>query len=308
MSLFDKINETAAFIGKKIKSKPYIGISRYGSDPEFLMLNDNGTYLIHTNPTTAIGVDGGGVLTELRPAPAYNVQEHLSNIKALLESPNLNYVRDKKWRAGACVEAIQQCYAAHIGTPRESDYRNWLSMGGHIHIEIPYGTAGAIPAVEQKVFQARLDAFDHVTRTMEAADLLPREESALRRSNGGYGAFGNYHSVNGADGQQRVEYRTPCSWLFSPKNAFILFTAIKLAAVSPITVKRRIPENGTPEKIWEGFVKLFRDFQHIDHDSYIAVNRICKAVHASNLERLGATKIVDLDFKAAWSPAKVEGK
>lgn len=266
---------------------------RIGGDPEFAIINTDGSYHNFHSVSNAIGADHGGMVVELRPAPSYTVNGFLNNVKTLLESPSLNDVRPKKWRAGA-----------HVHVRHPSYGETGISMGGHVHLEIPYNyNSGTIPSVSREVFMARMEAFDHLTQMFEEANLLPKEECALRRSSSGcYGRFGvghNHHTVLGADNQQRIEYRSPCSWLFNPRNAFMLITGLKLAAASPVAVMKNI-QGGSDTKIFEGIVKLFRNFAAVDHDAYIAANKICRSAKSENLDRLRA--IVDTDFKAAWKP------
>lgn len=272
-------------------SESYVNSFRLGCDPEFVLLDSTNRIHRFTSNSRQVGQDHGGLVVELRPLPSYSVKGLLENVKTLLDSPILRDVADKRWRGGAYYNDVNG---------------NTVMLGGHIHIETPYqfGTSGSstIPAVAPDVFAARMDAMDHVTKMFEEIDLLPKVECASRRT-GGYGRFGhtgsyNYHQVTDEyTRQQRVEYRSPCSWLFNPKNAFMLVTALKLATVSPVSVMKVLP-GGSPDKIWEGIVKLYRNFQHIDHDAYLAANKICRSSNPDNIERLKAD--TNVDMKASW--------
>jgi hypothetical protein len=250
-----------------------------GCDPEFSVVDtvtntrvNVGSYGIGANPL--VGSDHGGGVVELRPAPSYTVKGLLNNIKKALASSHTEGIRQFKWRAGA----------------RFND----ISMGGHIHLELPMkGYHG----IKSEVFDERIKACDRLTAEMEHHNILPKEECAARRV-GGYGQFAAVQAAATTNGITRFEYRTPCSWLFDPRNAFIVLTAIKLAAVNPRYALDNVTGQGDDKKRWKEVVKFFRAFRKLDEDAEFVCQSIIKSTHDINLESLKAKP--DEDFQPLW--------
>jgi hypothetical protein len=280
----------------------HINTFRIGADPEFGLIDKEGYWAnpIYCSPAyrdasgytyNPIGSDAGGI-AEIRPEPSYTVQGLLINIKKLLDDPEMNkFYAAYKWRAGAVVTAKRSRQDQDNGLERAQP------VGGHIHLELPFKGYHGIP---DSVFQRRLDACDAMTRVLERLDILPQAESERRRA-GAYGHFGVAYSSGGTI-FARMEYRTPCSWLFSPNAAFITLTGIKLAAVMPDLTINKFSHLETELQRWEALVEYFRHFRTVDSDAFYVYHRILKGRRLDNLKRLKANP--DNDIKVAWAKFK----
>jgi hypothetical protein len=279
----------------------HVNTFKIGCDPEFALRNKTTKALMcvpsesRLHGGNKVGVDHGGAVVELRPDPSYRVLDLLRNIKSLLKNDELMKLKDYEWKAGGVIRTAGGYFQG---------------MGGHVHLELPYqGHHG----VDAAVYNLRVKACDAVTKHLEELDILPREECRIRRSDegGGWGRFGSvqFGSVQVAVGPQsntmtpfyRMEYRTPCSWLFDPKAAFITLTGIKLAATMPELAISTLKGNSTEEK-WGNLVKFFRTFQHIDSDAEFACKRLLKSSNPKCLKPLQVNP--DCDFKGRWDKFK----
>lgn len=278
----------------------HINTFRIGCDPEFSLLDKDGFIKYASYCTSAksddsgysynpIGTDAGGVV-ELRPEPSYTVQGLLVNIKKMLDDPTMNrHYKDYKWRGGALVEAKSRCEGRVIVEKQ--------ALGGHVHLELPFKGYHGIP---DRVFDTRVQACDAVTIVLEELDILPKEE-CKRRQAVGYGKYGQvYHC--GAATFTRMEYRTPCSWLFSPNAAYITLTSIKLAAAMPEVTINKFTNLTTELQRWEAMVEYFRLFRAVDSDAHYVYHKIFKGKRLDNLNRLKAQP--DVDIKVAWAKFK----
>jgi hypothetical protein len=193
---------------------------KVGCDPEFILLGPGGRMKPASDyfPWTGeIGYDHGGRVAEFRPGPTLGIIPIMKKIQALVSRAKAAVAHDGRvlFRAGALC--------------------NGESLGGHVHFGFPafthahnnIGTRNGIPMNARGVATAA--ALDELTKALEHLDILPKNESQLRRTHGqNYGRFGDVRDCHG-----HMEYRTMASWLYDPKVAFLCLTAAKLAAVDP---------------------------------------------------------------------------
>lgn len=256
-----------------------------------------------------IGDDHGGEVVELRPNPSYLVAEVLTNIKNLLSDQTLRPLRKFLWRGGAHVKFrkfIHPDDSRCNRCDRElaycscSNFEDNVYLGGHIHIELPAEGQHGVP---DKVYKERIEACDNVIRTLEALNILPQEECNTRRAvSNGYGKFGAVNSVdNDAETFTRIEYRTPCSWLFSPEAALLTLTGVKLAATNPRLALATLV-GSTDRRLFTNLVKFYDAFQHIDYDAHLVSKKILKSKRASVLEGLQGTHTEN--FRPKWEAAR----
>jgi hypothetical protein len=228
-----------------------------------------------------VGHDHGGEVVELRPNPSYTVSGLIKELKQLLDSPKLSKVRKFKWRAGA--------------------YYAGQAFGGHIHIELPFEDHHGVP---KDVYRERINACDAVIRELERFNLHPQSECEQRRTGSGYGHFGKVTAAQcGEAGRAqyfvRMEYRTPCSWLFDPRIAYITLTGIKLAATNPKFALERLGRGNDTKSLWVNFVKFYRSFRLIDQDALYVCQKFLKTTNPEIIDSLKAD--TEKDIKEVWS-------
>jgi hypothetical protein len=253
-----------------------------GCDPEFVVLEPNGH--IHNvaadfdrDGSGVVGFDHQGLEVEIRPNPARGSYALLKRIQAIIKTnPRLKKIEGFKWRAGAVVK---------------NGNRN-LTLGGHVHLDIsprdPNDRLG-------ETFKLRLNALDRCTKYLEALDILPRDECALRRdvgdpNNAGqrYGKWSDYREKG--DGT-RFEYRTMSSWLYDPTAAYLALTMAKLAATAPQLAVETLKVRSIS---YENLKEFFELFRHKDTNAKRALDKLL----VKNVTQLQAQP--DVDFKNAW--------
>lgn len=244
-----------------------------GCDPEFVVIKDGAHFNVRgvMNAAGPIGWDHNGQVVEIRPRPAksaFTLSKHLGDLIKLL---NLG----DKHKAGA--------YFNDNGVE--------YTLGGHIHLDLPFGR------VEYSERQ-RIVALDEVTYRLEELDVLSKTEMPLRRTRGKaiiraigsgtpYGAFGDVKASN--DGR-RTEYRTMCSWLYSPVTTFLALTSAKLAATHPAETLTHFAFQPATKAKLRGFFELF---QGKDVDAKRAVEMIFE-------RNRNITRDPDVDIVKAW--------
>jgi hypothetical protein len=182
-----------------------------GADPEVVVLDPptlvNGQKSIKNALSDAhfFGWDHNGFVLEPHPAPCFSARGLMANMKKSLDVIS-HRLPSYRLRAGA-----------HYSDP---DTRS-VTLGGHVHLDIPILTRNQI------------DAMDVLTESLEHLDILPKNECLTRFRAGTYGRKSDIRAERG-----RVEYRSMCSWLFSRKTSMLCVTGIKLAAVAPQTLKK----------------------------------------------------------------------
>lgn len=200
-----------------------------GCDPEFVAMDARGQ-IVNTEGTIphagVVGYDHSGDVIEIRPEPAHGTYILIKRLqKEILHNEHLAKLAQYKWRAGAYVQA-----RTTRGTNRV------LTLGGHVHLDMPPKQYGEDP----EVHDLRIAALDRVTDWLEKLDILPLKESIARRTDPNavrlhYGQFSDWRPAGGTGvgAKSRMEYRTMCSWLVDPKVAYLALTTAKIAASMP---------------------------------------------------------------------------
>jgi hypothetical protein len=268
---------------------------KIGCDPEFVVLDSNYGYKHPTTGSLASGVGTDGVPVELRPDPSYTAKGLLENLGSLLNSSSMGTLREYSWRAGAVVSyrcrGIDMCSKCRVDSTIRPHKQ---PIGGHIHIDIPIRSGYDLsPHVNLVVV-----ACDKVIQFLEELNIHPKEECAHRR-NGiqgcYYGGFGSFHSdKKSPEGHCRLEYRTPCSWMSSRKQAFITLTAIKLASACPQLALDVLVGDSIDEK-WKAFSNFIKYFVELDSDAAEAYEKFLSTGDLSLL-----VTPADTDIKEGW--------
>ena len=241
---------------------------KIGSDPEFIPLGPKGGHISLQSILPhlgQVGWDHNGRIAELRPPASRHALTHVKAIARLLNSDAVKPIRDYKWRAGAAYKY-----------PGSGTHE---SLGGHIHFDFPYARRGE-----------KLPALDRLTLQLEQTDVLPRSECETRRE-GHFGHWGDCRPAGRAN-NPRLEYRTPASWLFSPRTALYCLTTYKLALADPMFTLETLSDDGSAAEL-RRFIEAFRNK---DDDADFILERF--------LEHGGLRTIKgnpDADMRTAWS-------
>lgn len=234
-----------------------------GCDPEFVILDGGKVMNLqeYLPKDGEVGYDHGGVEAELRPKPCKGTYALLKRLRTLiLKDGSLNpKLSTYKWRSGATVAINEK--------------RN-LTLGGHVHFGIlPRGLDPTDKAGEK--YDLRVKALDRTTKFLEALDILPRDECALRRDKGDiqnadqkYGRWGDVRNAN--DGKH-IEYRTMASWLFDPTVAYLALTSAKLAAAAPQVALDTLKANNYS---YQNYLNFFELFRHKDTNAKRALEKL----------------------------------
>jgi hypothetical protein len=264
-----------------------------GCDPEFCVLDGQGRVYNVVNEFRdahgEVGFDHGGLEVELRPQPAKGTYALTRRMRTLLlRNAKLNpALVNYKWRAGAVVEHANQ---------------RLLTLGGHVHFGIQ--PRGYDPADRDgSKFDLRIKALDRTTKYLEALDILPRDESTLRRERGdrqnANQRYGRWSDVRIAgergDAAAHIEYRTMASWLFDPKVAYTCLTAAKLACAAPQIALDSLKANNYS---YNNFVKFFEVFRHKDTNAKRALEKLLDGKEVTALQ-----VPPDVNLRTRWEPA-----
>lgn len=199
--------------GSKSKKAKNIWISNtihdtvIGSDPEFLLFENDGNRIIHAG--SKLGFEGelgsDGAMAELRPKPSTTVAEHIGNITDILKyNKYAKSIKDYKW--------LSACYY-------EDGNRDY-PVGGHIHIGNPMKVAKMSQRNKHAFFRVMNKILDELL-ALPLTKLDGEDEGSKRRTScrmsryGGYGFFGEWRPCEG-----RLEHRTLSGmWLVHPSVA-----------------------------------------------------------------------------------------
>lgn len=253
---------------------------KVGCDPEFACLDAHGRLqrvdglVPHDGP---VGYDHGGRIAEFRPRASLSTLQILRNLQKIMNSEGCAGIRQYKWRGGGCYRYPAE---AHRFEP----------LGGHVHLDVKY----LRPGEETEEYRERLGALDRVTLQLEELDILPKEESRYRRIHGVDFApkYGQFSDTRPAGRKPRMEYRSPASWIFSPRVALTALTAIKLACAHP---RRALEVLGREPSSYQlrHFFELFRG----DDDDVRALHDWCFTARKGFK---GVRCNPDVDIKEAW--------
>lgn len=193
-----------------------------GADPEFLLMNGDGTikYAAEVggfHHTDELGSDGP--LAEIRPMPAIEVVDFIENIRHILRNhKNTKLISKYAWMGG--------CY---YHSPREDGVGRAWALGGHIHIGTPSKLARAIESFGDNYKTAIYACLNKVLDEYVAIPMIKvdgKSDSVKRRSQFGY--YGDVRTDHG-----RLEYRALSGeWLTHPKMAEIVVGTAKAVAHS----------------------------------------------------------------------------
>jgi hypothetical protein len=190
---------------------PAVEPTTVGADPEFLLFESNSDKVVRANNIlaheTAVGSDGA--MAELRPKPAIEVEDFISNIRTLLkDNKNTQKIESYRWLA--------HCYHKD----GERDY----PVGGHIHVGNP-DKVTRMGMENRKVFFRTMNKILDELLGVPMIRLDGTDKGNARRTKcamGKYGYFGEWREAGG-----RLEYRTLSGmWLAHPEiSACVIGTA-----------------------------------------------------------------------------------
>ena len=266
-----------------------------GCDPEFVVVAKDGSIFNVAGvmgQRGVVGWDHNGHVVEIRPEPAHGTYAVVKRLqREILGNKTLAEIKGHKWRAGAALRARVR---AGDGLA-DAQGQRLLTLGGHVHLDMPPGDHGGDPAAHEQ----RVEALDRITRQLEHLDILPSRECQTRRNDptarrNGYGQFGDVRTAGGEreGGRTRMEYRTMASWLFHPKVAYICLTGAKLAAVSPATALETLRTTGNA---WGNLERFFGYFKTKDSNARRACERLLEDQSVKGLQF-----DPDVDFKEKW--------
>jgi len=193
-----------------------------GADPEFLLINGDGTvkYAAEVEGfyhTDALGSDGPWA--EIRPDPDINVESFVKNIQDILRNhKNTKLIQKYSWIGGCCYNGL-----------REGGYDRSWPLGGHIHIGTPSKLGGSINSFgklyETSIYSCLNKVLDeYVSIPMIRIDGV--ENAVKRRIE--FGDYGDFRTDHG-----RLEYRALSGeWLTHPRMAEMVIGTVKAIAHS----------------------------------------------------------------------------
>jgi hypothetical protein len=191
-----------------------------GADPEFLLMNGDGTikYAAEVNGFDHFDTLGSdGPWAEIRPEPAVDISDFIHNIRNILNNhKNVELIEKYQWLGG--------CY--YYGLQEGRNERSW-PLGGHIHIGTPARLARSIDSLGKFYEIAVYSCLDKILDeyvSVPAIKIDNKKMSNLRREE--FGEFGDIRTDHG-----RLEYRSLSGeWLTHPKMAEAVVGTVKAIA------------------------------------------------------------------------------
>lgn len=191
-----------------------------GADPEFLLMNADGTIkyaseVADFNHFDTLGSDGPWA--EIRPEPAVDISDFVHNIKNILNNhKNVELIKKYQWIGG--------CY--YYGRQEGREERTW-PLGGHIHIGTPARLARSITSFgkfyETAVYSCLAKTLDEYV-AIPAIKIDGKDNACKRRTE--FGEFGDTRTNH-----DRLEYRSLSGeWLTHPKMAEAVVGTVKAVA------------------------------------------------------------------------------
>ena len=252
-----------------------------GADPEFLLFDNDDKVVRANNILSYNGSLGSdGAMAEIRPIPAINPEDLVSNIRSILSDTSITGpISSYKWKAG--------CY--HKDGAR--DY----PIGGHIHIGNPIQVANMVPK-DKEIFFAVFNKILDELLSLPMIKIDGAEEGCARRTKctmGKYGFYGGWRPCNG-----RLEHRTLSGmWLMHPMmSTCVLGTAKAIIdeVFNLITETKFLADYIFPSNLDKGGLWLpeFKDWKKIP----LAIDMKCTAdsdyminlLHTSNSNKISA--------------------
>jgi hypothetical protein len=218
---WEQLNKKTVWISNEVPEKkvvpkavpvvPAVEPTTVGADPEFLLFEPNADKVVRANNIlsheTVVGSDGA--MAELRPKPAVEVEDFISNIRSLLKDhKHTQKIESYRWLA--------HCYHKD----GERDY----PVGGHIHVGNP-DKVTRMGMENRKVFFRTMNKILDELLGVPMIRLDGTDRGNARRTKcamGKYGYFGEWREAGG-----RLEYRTLSGmWLAHPEiSACVIGTA-----------------------------------------------------------------------------------
>jgi len=217
--IFEYICGSGADSEKDIWISQSIDDTVIGGDPEFILINSNGSvqYAGNVDSFGCVGkLASDGPLAEIRPDPAITAKDFVDDIQQILRThPRRENIKDYEWMATCCWLGKGHDYGNHV--------RNTWPVGGHIHI----GTPVQIATHSQNDREFQTGFYIALTKILDELLAIPvmkldnRKECIKRRTQ--YGAYGSHRTDHG-----RLEYRTLSGmWMAHPKLALIVLGTAK---------------------------------------------------------------------------------
>ena len=199
-----------------------------GADPEFLLFDDDGNIIEANRIMPKEGMVGSdGPMAEIRPLPACNPFELVSNIRSILTNPNVTkQIQKYKWLAA--------CYYKS----KTRDY----SVGGHIHI----GNPPQIMSLERDKRENLYHVLNKILDELLSVPMVKvdgKKEGSSRRV-GAMFKFGSFGCLR--TDWDRLEHRTLSGlWLMHPQLAEMVIGTAK--AITDSAFKMVISNGLSPE-------------------------------------------------------------
>ena len=228
---------------------PHVNKFTLGCDPEFMIIDPDGTVNMSLEFAGPVGSDHGNRVVELRPPPAYLGGTIIRRLARLMrDSERLRPMRtvEHKWISGP-----------YGGTGPGFE----LPLGGHVHFGMsPY----VVMSSDTFTYYATpMDNFVRITQSLELFD----EPRRAARAAEGFGRYGNIrvqrYALPGGGAMDGFEYRTLPSWLFDPRVGLLCITGLKLSVVSP----RIWSYWQSKPKLWEWVWEVLASVANVDSDA-----------------------------------------
>ncbi len=236
---------------------------KIGADPEYIALDKAGLHFNvkgYTTEDKEVAYDHNGDVLEVKPMPSRYAFRLVRRIRKLL----LEHEVSKK----LIQEGLKFRGGAYFKIPRRV-----ITMGGHIHFDIPFAVENAGVGDNVSTFyllegnKIRVKRLNEFTKLVESLDILPKVE-AEQRHNYCNNNYSGSMAVRCGNKDNHLEYRAMASWLHSPVAALICLTGGKLAASHP--------EIEIDTDLWRYFDK----FKGKDTD----VARVCEKIFERKLK------------------------
>ena len=201
-----------------------------GADPEFLLFDHNGDIIRANNVLSYNGELGcDGAMAEVRPKPAINPEELVTNISRILHRGNVagSSIEKYNWIAG--------CYYKD----KNRDY----PIGGHIHVGNPVQIVNMDNNEQRSLFVVLNKVIDELLAIpmVRIDGATPGSARRTKCLMGKYGYYGELRTCNG-----RLEHRTLSGmWLMHPILATCVLGTVKaiIDEVFSLVIEHKLDSN-----------------------------------------------------------------